>query len=822
MTAKAHIHPSLWLVAFLLLAFPPEQTRAASPLNVSDPAGFFTNVATVLLRDQLHLELTNIQVYPHNNYTPAVHRLLQVSANLYEALTNRFYSTATNEPYCPTIYRPLFRRTADNTVVLAGFREVVGTDFVTAVSGPIMLAPDTDTNQLSMVPAWGTPPGPDRLEPMIAGLPVIIGARKGFPNFNEFSEQTCITVSRLLEFRRSQPSGPVTETNQMFTVGISNIFGVEFWNSYSNPYPRNLQLLGSAFMRAVLADDAGTVLSSNTVPATFSLTIGQTNWPGWHGVWDVADSFVLPWGTTNSFLFLTNSTYQPGVGLVPLTHTFQAGNTWYQPRWFLTLNTRVLMALVDTDAQRIVDYVNLDLQQQPIDVFAQLATGGDCSGAPSSLNDFASYWCTNLSHGAPQGALNQILLSLGINGPTLPPSGVFAFDPYAGLDAGKAIDAFRYNLMGWGPIYNLGMTFYRSNVFYVPFDPLGNLYIHTSLSANDPLLHYTLADLSTWPVLKNVDFVSHSPPLENVGQVNNAFQPWGGNPTGISGVIPGTLLTAKDPLITRPDAWDFPTNQPLQGTWIGGVHRGTPWQTLFLKSTNFLQSYGYRYNAINVWQQWTGDSLLLSNANGQVYPDAQFTLPTNDWRIAELLTSMFNTNDVRTLASPNQTSVPAFAQLLDGITVLTNPTSGQTVSVLMVSNSPQAELLSTALLTARAAQPGQVFHAPGDLLSVPELSVASPWLNTSITPPDVAIEAIPSQLLSRLRADSVVSLAASNGQWQLQFSGFDGFPYAVQVASNLVDWTAFATNCYTSNGTFLLTLPPSSAGPQFYRSVLLP
>ena len=71
----------------------------AGPLvNTDSPIGFFTNVANRLLQSQLGLSLNHIQVFPTNQYTPAVHRLLQVTANLYDATTNR---PDTDYPYLP-------------------------------------------------------------------------------------------------------------------------------------------------------------------------------------------------------------------------------------------------------------------------------------------------------------------------------------------------------------------------------------------------------------------------------------------------------------------------------------------------------------------------------------------------------------------------------------------------------------------------------------------------------------------------------------------------------------------------------------------------
>ena len=62
----------------------------AGPLVTADsPIGFFTNVAARLLQSQLGLSLNHLQLYPTNQYTPSVHRLLQVTANLYDATTNR-------------------------------------------------------------------------------------------------------------------------------------------------------------------------------------------------------------------------------------------------------------------------------------------------------------------------------------------------------------------------------------------------------------------------------------------------------------------------------------------------------------------------------------------------------------------------------------------------------------------------------------------------------------------------------------------------------------------------------------------------------------
>ena len=78
---------------------------ASTAITTDSPIGFFTNVASRLLLAELNVDLHNIQIYPTNQYTPAVHRLLQVSANIYDATTNRYND---DYPHLPTVFRPIF------------------------------------------------------------------------------------------------------------------------------------------------------------------------------------------------------------------------------------------------------------------------------------------------------------------------------------------------------------------------------------------------------------------------------------------------------------------------------------------------------------------------------------------------------------------------------------------------------------------------------------------------------------------------------------------------------------------------------------------
>jgi len=144
------------LVVYLLI-FSGLCGHAAPLLSLDSPAAFFTNVAARLLRSELVQDLNDIQVFPTNEYTPSVHRLLQLTANIYDATTNRTYGISTATNGFPSIFRPLFRRieTATNTlVVIAGYREVMGTDMANAATAPAMI--DLDSGGLNAIPVLGT------------------------------------------------------------------------------------------------------------------------------------------------------------------------------------------------------------------------------------------------------------------------------------------------------------------------------------------------------------------------------------------------------------------------------------------------------------------------------------------------------------------------------------------------------------------------------------------------------------------------------------------------------------------------------------------
>jgi hypothetical protein len=144
------------LCQITLLALGIVASAPAGPkLDTSDPLGFFTNLASRLLQSELNLNLTRIQIYPTNQYTPAVHRLLQVTANILDATTNRFN---TNYPFLPSVFRPVFANENGN-VYIAGFVDETNTFFLTNTLRDI-----TDTNVAANV----------QRDDLILGVPLVI------------------------------------------------------------------------------------------------------------------------------------------------------------------------------------------------------------------------------------------------------------------------------------------------------------------------------------------------------------------------------------------------------------------------------------------------------------------------------------------------------------------------------------------------------------------------------------------------------------------------------------------------------------------------
>jgi len=868
-TFALNCHKILFCGLVLMAAI--ETSSADPPVSTDSPVCFFTSAANRMLRActtqwatsyntnnngtlvpvlntnylatfnvSKAFGMTDIPVLVSNQfvYTPAVNRLLQLAANIYDATTTNLY---------PDIFRPVF-----NVVLENGYTDV----YISGYTNQTSLI--THANQMTVGANDGVldPPVEVTTLPLgsnilanVYGVPWIIGAKKGFPNFNAFSIESAFQLTRKLEVVRdtNAPSQPdITWTNQMYLMNITNYMGLSCWNSYRSNYPGPVDILVRCSSSMMLTNDNN--LQPPYVFATNFAFAMETSpiWPGWNGTpKQPSGSFLVPLNA--GVLTLTNAVYyynepNPPNSALLLSAGDSPSNYLDKgirelPQLGLLMTNRLQVAIIDYSTNvsplnasgptvgRIVDYVQLG--------------GMDSSQLLNSAlpeNDLNNFWNTNYNViGNLVGIFNQILMSKygTVNGVTPTGAGAWSSAQIPGGPAGNvsppAQQAFFRGFFTIGGLYSYGGQLYvnTQTVMQAPYTPMAIAIQHTTWEANDPLVHYLSSDLVPHTVnLQAVDWGSQS-----FYTPTTHYQPWGmPPPTYVSGVDQNPCnLAFKDPLVRASDYWNFPTGQLSNLNWLGQVHRGTPWQTVYLKSTNILDWVNnLGQNGIDTWRTWTGDFNSFDAAN---------SAPVEDWHLAGLLSPLLTTNSPVTLVSVNNSDPNAWLVLFDGMTVLTNILTDiqirfpvippQFATIVVSSNSPQASILASAIQSARVNQPGQFFAGIGDILAIPQLAEQSPFLNVSSAVQrtngisDQAYEAIPSQLLPLLRADSVGSAAFDNGQMVVQFSGSDGHAYAIEVSPDLVNWTRISTNWPAGDVISFTISPAFNATAQFYRSVLL-
>ena len=786
----------------------------AQGFDTSTPLGFFTSVAGRFLAAQpgfaqAGLSVTNIPIYPTNCYTPAVHRLLQLAANLGDASTNHTAAPPLDFDY-PSVFRPTFGVTI--------------TDVTTNVyiNGYVEVTTNADYNN----PAFSLPSdlaaflAADPANVNVYGVPWVIGAKMGLPNFNQVCVQSFSEIARRVQIVKPNliASRSTWQTNIQYIVSITNLVAVQAWNSYVNPFTRPVTIGCLDSVTTVMTNENGIVMSfTNTIGASpLGTGILVSNWAGYpfpptnvNNPGLVMASFRIP--TYTSIPFMPESVYHSATGVFTVitnvaTVPFDAATGFPLPLFGLNITNRLRFVMVDQASGRVIDYVHLDDMTCQRNLVAEL----------QGMDDFGpgGVWATNRLNGTTNvtdpllGVLFQIQASL-----QLPPyrnsdladypTTLTANDWSVSLPFLPNFSSVSAAVASFSAFYNRQTNLNSQLSNQVPFTPVRQANAFFTWQANDPLVHYTLSDLTGLgdffkPAMTN--YVYTNVALSSISRVNNRYSPWMLSVYQPQ-LTPYTFnLSLKDPLVTCSDDWTFPAGSLNFGS-VGRVHRGTPWQTVYLKSSSV--------DPVS-WQNWTG------NANPA---DAALAQPTNDWQLIGLLEPLLNSQDPRQLASINQTNLAA---VLGGITVVTN--SSPLAYLAMDSNSPQAATIVAGVNNVRASLPGQFFRSLGDILAVPELTISSPWLAPAY-PPDLAdsdYELIPSQLLALLRPDSVGSVSPAGGSLQWQFTGFDGYPYVLEASSNLQDWTPLAT-LFTTNGSFIFSDPAAASfDRRFYRTSLAP
>jgi hypothetical protein len=319
----------------------------------------------------------------------------------------------------------------------------------------------------------------------------------------------------------------------------------------------------------------------------------------------------------------------------------------------------------------------------------------------------------------------------------------------------------------------------------VTFAPPRIAYQYTSWQANDPLVHYVASDLNYTGAeasglqtgTHQVNYATTNLPANNLGQLNDRYQPWGNTLSPASADTNAFNLAYKDPLVRMSDNWDFPTNKLPGVGWLGRVHRGTPWQTVYLKAFDILgEIQGGNYVGTNTWVQWTGDTQL---AYGQ-YFDADNSAPVQDRLLFDLFTTAFNDNATRGTLSVNQNHLAAWSALFSGVVAITNnapdnlrmrqlaqyqypPPSNSWMIIQPAgpawTNSALGQLVNGINQTRANANlfPLQAFAHAGDILATPQFTERSPFLNWNDAVQqqngisDEMYEWLPQQTMSLLR-----------------------------------------------------------------------
>ena len=737
--------------------------------------------------------IANIPVYIDGQfvYTPAVNRILQLAANLYDATTNQ--TAAAGRDY-PSVFRPMFSRVG-NDVYITGYA------YVPTVTGPSDLALATPF-EISTIAAGG---GTNVLE-NVYGVPWIIGAKKGLPNFNEFAMENALTVTRRLLVTRPAINAANSvdlanfHTNQMYMMSLSSSIGIELWNSYVSNYSGTIQVgINEAATLTITNDEQITPYLFQNTFSTNYLTIPLVSWTGSGAGW--ADSSGNPAvGSIKTITFagpsLTNSVYRSPYATMPLgsglvapgfepTNYFSYNNPgtlnnyetnspngFHFPQFGVLVTNRLQVFMLDVTngVYRVIDYVSFAGPDGGFNVNSNLA---DLDMANNSSANYG-VWNTNYPNGSSPpndvtwGVLSQITSSKSGNAPG--EDGAWKADPEAatlGTSKQQQLDSFT-------AFFKPGNKYGRATntLLHVqaPYSPTRSVVQYFSWQVNDPLVHYLASEISAIPAKfdntkfpklgvnqYNADQVLSPLSGLNLGFVNDRYMPWSGNhrytDSQLATVDTNRFnLTERDPLVQQSDNWEFPTGKLPGVGWLGRVHRGTPWQTVYLKSTDILTNDG-----VAVWKDWTG--------NGNTF-DATNSAPVQDAWLFDLFTTAPNANATHGTLSVNQTHLAAWSAVMSGLAVPNNlsggytniPPAGADVNAavnFMVNNQPAGINATRTTFTNADGLIGAFEHV-GDIVRTPALTEQSPFLtglNKTTQISDALYEWLPQQTLGLLRAD---------------------------------------------------------------------
>ena len=356
--------------------------------------------------------VTNIPVFVNGRlvYSSAVNRLLQLAANMYDATTNTFF---------PSVFKPVFSEDAAGNLFIIGYTNVVSVTGIT----DLQLSTPFDARTIAALPGPRILPAVDN----IYGVPWIIGAKKGFPNFNEFSLQSGFQLERKLQVTRNSPTDPISsyKINQMFNLSVNNQLGVECWNSYASNYTRPVNIFVTDVQTVVLTNDEGLIYNCNNNANFNANTIfSGTNinpvatWQGYNPNFPnlLKFSFQVPLNTNVATLPTSMYRFNGGSSFLTtnLSQTYETGvnvngSAYPQPNWSMAVTNNLQVVMVDQASGNIIDYVQLSGPNSVRNLSAEIQGEYDTG----TMHGYNGLWMTNLQNNIPIGIINQFDVSLG-------------------------------------------------------------------------------------------------------------------------------------------------------------------------------------------------------------------------------------------------------------------------------------------------------------------------------------------------------------------------------------------------------------------------
>ncbi|HMJ91822.1 MAG TPA: hypothetical protein VK530_18505 [Candidatus Acidoferrum sp.] len=758
-------------IAAILLAL---ASTGRTAVSLEPPEHFFTNLSQRILLTMANdfapvINVNAIMVWPTNHYGNGLHRVMQQAANIYDA-------TRSNE--FPSVFRPLFGSLGTTNCFIVGW---------------------TNDNSADGVVNW--------LAENTNAIPLVIAAKRGLPNFNEYTFRTDMLVERKLQLERPGPGQSPNKTNQMYVVGMSNTVAVEGWNSYATAFQRP-SVIEVTNTVTLLMSNAGGIQALATHKLGNAMAI-----PSWSArTTSPGNGFKLPLFTniivlSNSVYSFANNQFESGVG----TNIFEDGNAipnppgpFGLPSWALIISNHLVYIHRSDEAQPlIIDFVVLR-DQSTFDLSSNLTT----RALGPSVAGFSTVWNTIRNFG-PTGPTEGIRAQIQFS----QTGNTADWIPFSYNNGVSDVNLAKKDFTDW--INRRGTN--TNDVVVTPFNPIARFIRTATWQANDPLVHYHEDDLRVFrPVVTepvkwneiNITTIGSS----SISNINKPYAPWGNEGNNISSDPNALNFRLRDPGVRSSDQWTFPTNETLAPHWLGRVHRGTPWQTIYLKS------------GAATFAEW------------RIQANSSQNHPTNDWRMAAMFASLFNTNSISSLLSVNSTNRAAWRAAFTGMIVLTNilddnevfdpfsealPFQSRFSTIQVAGTDPQLSTLLDGIESARATQGRGFFADVGALFTTPELSTDSPWLNLSPNQRaqgmvDDAYEILPSQLLALLRADPALSVVCTETGVTVEFTGCDECSYELLSSSDAQTWGHESGPHVTTNGFFRITLPVAESA-RFFR-----